>query len=168
VRSRASYNGIERPTKTHGRFAIDLKGIPEHLTPVLKMISQSSSGKRALAMIVRLLIDSWVPSLLGEPPSLRDLKITALNDAPVVRQYQRDSRLAVGRPVPAGHRWRFATRTLYSNDKQCVIDAQRPVVLNGIEDFARAGVTWPTAASCCTVPRVGVRPPACLGLSSRR
>ena len=33
----------------------------------------------------------------------------------------------------------FATRTLFSNDERSVIHAQRPVILNGIEDFVRRG-----------------------------
>jgi hypothetical protein len=33
----------------------------------------------------------------------------------------------------------FATRTLYSNDEETFLDAQRPIVLNGIEDFVTRG-----------------------------
>jgi hypothetical protein len=110
--------------------------------PVLLLHGEQGSAKSTLARIVRLLIDPWAPSLLAEPRSLRDLMITALNgwllvfdNISAVPAWLSDGlcRLATG----GG----FATRTLFSNDKQSVIDAQRPVVLNGIEDFVRRGGT---------------------------
>ena len=33
----------------------------------------------------------------------------------------------------------FATRALYSNDERCLIQAQRPIILNGIEEFVSKG-----------------------------
>jgi len=107
---------------------------------ILVLHGEQGSAKSTLARIVRLLIDPWAPSLLAEPRSLRDLMITAVNgwllvfdNISAVPAWLSDGlcRLATG----GG----FATRILYSNDRQCVIDAQRPVVLNGIEDFVRRG-----------------------------
>ena len=108
--------------------------------PILVLHGEQGSAKSTLARIVRLLIDPWAPSLLAEPRSLRDLMISAVNgwllvfdNISAIPAWLSDGlcRLATG----GG----FATRTLFSNDKQCVIDAQRPVVLNGIEEFVSRG-----------------------------
>jgi hypothetical protein len=108
--------------------------------PTLVLHGEQGSAKSTLARIVRRLIDPWAPALLAEPRNLHDLMITAahgwllvFDNISAVPPWLSDGlcRLATG----GG----YATRTLYSNDKQTVIDAQRPVVLNGIEDFVRRG-----------------------------
>ena len=107
--------------------------------PILALYGEQGSAKSTLARITRLLIDPQDAALLAEPRSTRDLMVTAVNgwlvsfdNISVVPAWLSDSlcRLASGGS--------FATRLL-SNDERSVINAQRPVILNGIEDFVRRG-----------------------------
>ena len=106
--------------------------------PILAVHGEQGSAKSTLAKIVRLLIDPQASPLLAEPRSTRDLMITAVNgwllaydNISAIPTWLSDSlcRLAVG----GG----FACRTPFSTDDRSVIHAQRPVILNGIEDSVR-------------------------------
>jgi hypothetical protein len=108
--------------------------------PILALIGEQGSAKSTLARLARRVIDPHVSLLRGEPKEPRDLMITACNSWVVtidnvssIRPWLSDSlcRLATG----GG----FATRTLYSNDEETFLDAQRPVILTGIEDFVTRG-----------------------------
>jgi hypothetical protein len=106
--------------------------------PVLVIHAEQGSAKSTLAKVVRQLIDPHMASVLSEARSTRDLMISAANgwllvydNISTLPNWLSDSlcRLATG----GG----FATRALYSNKEQSVIYAQRPIVLNGIDDFVR-------------------------------
>jgi hypothetical protein len=108
--------------------------------PILAIHGEQGSAKSTLARIVRHLLDPQAAPLLAEPGSTRDLMITALNgwllaldNVSVLTSSLSDSlcRLASG----GG----FSTRALYSNADRHVIYAQRPVILNGIDEFVRRG-----------------------------
>ena len=108
--------------------------------PILALYGEQGSAKSTVARIIRMLVDPQASALLAEPRNLRDLMVTAVNgwllafdNISTIPDWLSDSlcRLSTG----GG----FATRTLYSNDQRRIIHAQRPVVLNGIEDFVRRG-----------------------------
>ena len=108
--------------------------------PVLVINGEQGSAKSTLAKIVRQLIDPQTAPLLAEPHSTRDLMVTAVNgwllaydNISMLPGWLSDSfcRLASG----GG----FATRTLYSDEERSVLYAQRPIILNGIEEFVRKG-----------------------------
>jgi hypothetical protein len=108
--------------------------------PILVLYGEQGSAKSTLAKLVRLLIDPQSCSLLAQPRSTRELISTAVNgwllaydNLSVMPDWLSDSlcRLADG----AG----FGTSAVSSGDEQSKIHAQRPVVLNGIEEFVRRG-----------------------------
>jgi hypothetical protein len=108
--------------------------------PILVLQGEQGSSKSTLARILRLLIDPQVCPLLAEPKSTRDLLVTALNgwllaydNISAIPDWMSD---ALCQLVFGGG---FSGRALYSNDERNVIHAQRPVMLNGIEDFVRRG-----------------------------
>lgn len=104
--------------------------------PLLKLLGEQGSAKTTSARMVRSLVDPNTASVRSAPRSERDLMIAANNGWVVnldnmshVTSELSDSlcRLATG----GG----FATRTLYENDEETIFNAQRPVILNGIEDI---------------------------------
>ena len=108
--------------------------------PLLAIHGDQGSSKSTLAKVIRQLIDPQTAPLLAEPRSTRDLMVTAVNgwllaydNVSVLPSWLSDSlcRLASG----GG----FATRALFSNEERSVIYAQRPIILNGIEEFVRKG-----------------------------
>ena len=108
--------------------------------PILVLIGEQGAAKSTLARIIRLLIDNHVMLLRSEPREPRDLMIGAVNGWIVAVDnlssmpgWLSDAlcRLATG----GGQ----ATRTLYTNDEETFLDAQRPVVLTGITDFVSRG-----------------------------
>jgi hypothetical protein len=108
--------------------------------PILILNGEQGSSKSTLARIVRKLIDPHVVLLRCEPREPRDLVIGAVNgwvlaldNISVLPGWLSDAlcRLSTG----GGH----ATRTLYTNDEETFLDAQRPVILTGITDFVNRG-----------------------------
>jgi hypothetical protein len=108
--------------------------------PILVVHGEQGAAKSTLAKVVRQLIDPQTAPLLAEPSSTRDLIVTALNgwllvydNVSVLPGWLSDSlcRLATG----GG----FASRSLFSNDERHVMHVQRPIVLNGIDEFVRRG-----------------------------
>ncbi len=108
--------------------------------PILAIHGEQGSAKSTLARILRLLIDPQSCPLLGPPKSTRDLMATAVNgwllaydNISAIPDWLSDSlcQLVFGGGI--------ASRALFSNDERSVIHAQRPMILNGIEDFVRRG-----------------------------
>jgi hypothetical protein len=113
---------------------------PDGPYPVLVLHGEQGSAKSTLTRIIRKLIDPQAAPLLAEPGSTRDLMVTALNgwllaydNLSALRNSLSDSscRLATG----GG----FAGRMLFSNDNRCSFHAERPIILNGIDQFVRRG-----------------------------
>jgi hypothetical protein len=108
--------------------------------PVLFIHGEQGSAKSTLARVIRKLIDPRAAALLAEPRGTRDLLVTAVNgwllaydNVSALPGWLSDSlcRLATGGGV--------ATRALFTNDEQNVMHAQRPVIMNGITEFATKG-----------------------------
>jgi hypothetical protein len=114
--------------------------LPAGPYPVLALSGEQGSAKSTLARLLRLLIDPHVSPLRCEPKESRDLMIAAKNGWVVVIDnlsgllgWLSDAlcRLATG----GG----FSTRQLYTDSDEVFFDAQRPVILTGIEDFVSRG-----------------------------
>ncbi len=108
--------------------------------PVLILSGEQGSAKSTTARALRSLLDPNVAAIRAEPREPRDLMIAATNGLVIaldnlsrVPDWLSDAlcRLATG----GG----FATRELYSDDEETIFEAQRPVILNGIEDLATRG-----------------------------
>ena len=108
--------------------------------PVLQLHGEQGSAKSTTARVLRELVDPNAAPLRSEPRDGRDLMIAAHNGWIVA--YDNVSHLApwlsdaICRLSTGGG---FATRELYSNTDEILIDVQRPVVMNGIEDLATRG-----------------------------
>src|SRR5262249_51596426 len=108
--------------------------------PLLGIHGDRGAAKSTLTRVIRRVIDPQTAALLGEPRSPPDLMVTALNsllvaygDVSTVPKWLSDSlcRLSTG----GG----FATRALYSNEERHVMHAQRPIIMNGIDEFVHRG-----------------------------
>jgi hypothetical protein len=106
--------------------------------PVLVLSGEQGSAKTTLARVCRLLIDPATGPLRMLPKSERDVMVGAQNNwlqvfdnLGTLAPWQSDvfCRLSSGGA--------FATRGLFTDDREFVIEAQRPIILNGIADFVR-------------------------------
>jgi hypothetical protein len=104
--------------------------------PVLALMGEQGSAKTSFATILRSLVDPNTAALRSFPREDRDLFIAASNGWIV--GYDNVSRIpswlsdALCRLATGGG---FSTRKLYTDDEEQLFNAQRPSVLNGIEDF---------------------------------
>jgi hypothetical protein len=108
--------------------------------PVLVLAGEQGSAKSTTARVLRAVSDPSTVPLRAEPRELRDLVISARNSwllaldnlsSLSVRLSDAIVRLATG----GG----FAARQLFTDADECLIQAMRPVLLNGIEDLATRG-----------------------------
>ena len=105
--------------------------------PILELQGEQGSAKSTVARVWRELVDPNAAPLRCEPREPRDLMIAANNGWMVALDNL--SRLppwlsdALCRLSTGGG---FSTRTLYENDEETIFDAQRPVILTGIEEVA--------------------------------
>ena len=105
--------------------------------PVLVLHGEQGSGKSSLVKMLRCLLDPNTSPLRAEPREVRDLMITASNSWCLT--YDNLSRIepwlsdALCRLATGGG---FSTRELYADTDEVLFDAQRPVILNGIEELA--------------------------------
>lgn len=108
--------------------------------PVLGLHGEQGSAKSTTSRVLRSLIDPSKAPLRSAPRDGRDLMIAANNswlmcfdNLSRIRPWLSDGicRLATG----GG----FATRQLYTDEEEVLFDAQRPVLLNGIEEIAERG-----------------------------
>jgi hypothetical protein len=108
--------------------------------PILVLHGEQGSAKSTLARVLRAFIDPNTAPLRSEPKEPRDLMIAATNSWCMA--LDNISHLpvwlsdAVCRLSTGGG---FATRTLYENDEETIFDAQRPIILNGIDELAVRG-----------------------------
>jgi hypothetical protein len=108
--------------------------------PVLVLHGEHGSAKSTAARLLRSLLDPNTAPLRGEPRDLRDVMIAA-NNAWIL-SYDNLSRIpgwlsdAFCRLATGGG---FATRELYTDSGEMLFDAQRPIILNGIEELANRG-----------------------------
>jgi hypothetical protein len=108
--------------------------------PVLALIGEQGSAKTTCQKMLRRLIDPNVAPVRSEPRDPRDVAIAANNswllgydNLSEVETWLSDCfcRLATG----GG----FGTRELYSDNDEVLFDAQRPVMLNGIDAVIARG-----------------------------
>jgi hypothetical protein len=108
--------------------------------PILVLHGEQGSAKSTLTRILRLLIDPHDCPLLAEPRSVRDLIVTAVNGW--LLAYDNVSTISKGisdalcRLASGGG---LATRRHFSNSDVNLIYAQRPIILNGIDEFVLRG-----------------------------
>jgi hypothetical protein len=113
---------------------------PDGPFPVLVLQGEQGSAKSTTVRVLRSMVDPAVEPLRAPPRDERDLAIAAsgswvpaLDNLSGVRPWLSDAlcRLATG----GG----FATRELYSDDREVIFSQKRPVILNGIDSLAVAG-----------------------------
>jgi hypothetical protein len=106
--------------------------------PILCLISEQGSGKSVTARILRMLVDPSVASIRALPTSLEDLAVAGhhswlltFDNLSCISDQISDGlcRMSTG----GG----FGTRAHYTNDDEAVFWATRPIILNGISDFAK-------------------------------
>ena len=108
--------------------------------PILCLHGEQGSAKTTNARVLRELVDPSTSSSRALPQDNRDLMIAACNGW--VISFDNLSRLpewlsdALCRLATGGG---FSTRQLYTDDEEMIFDAQRPVILNGIEELATRG-----------------------------
>ena len=110
---------------------------PDGPYPILLVHGEQGSAKSTTARILRELIDPSAAPLRTLPRSERDLMIMAKNSWVIafdnlsgVKPWLSDSlcRLSTG----GG----FSTRGLHTDSDEVIFDAERPILLNGIDDIA--------------------------------
>lgn len=105
--------------------------------PLLGFISEQGSGKSTTAKLLRLTVDPNQAPIRALPKNLEDLAVAAQHSWILSfdnLSYIADSFSdALCRMATGGG---FATRALWTNDEEAVFWATRPVILNGISEFA--------------------------------
>jgi len=108
--------------------------------PIAVFHGEQGSCKSTLTKVLRLLVDPNTAVLRAEPRDVRDLMIAASNACVValdnlshIPAWLSDAlcRLSTG----GG----FGTRELYTDTEEILFQAQRPAILNGIEELATRG-----------------------------
>lgn len=105
--------------------------------PVLGLHGEQGSAKSTTARMLRCLVDPNGSPLRSEPKEPRDLMIAASNSWVVALDNL--SRIpawlsdALCRLSTGGG---FSTRQLYTDNEEAIFDAQRPVIMTGIEELA--------------------------------
>ena len=103
--------------------------------PVMALSGEHGSAKSTTERVLRRLVDPNKSELRSEPKEPRDLLIAATNG--LVVAFDNLSHLspwlsdALCRLATGGG---FSTRVLYENDEEMIFEAQRPVILNGINE----------------------------------
>ena len=105
--------------------------------PVLDLAGEQGTAKSTTARALRELIDPGEPMIRAAPKQERDLAIAvsaahvlALDNISDVQPWLSD---ALCRFATGGG---WACRLLYSDDDQILIDAMKPIMINGIEELA--------------------------------
>jgi hypothetical protein len=113
---------------------------PEGPYPVLVLHGDQGSAKSTTARVLRSLVDPNTAALRSEPRDCLDLMIAARNGW--VISLDNLSRLpvwlsdALCRLSTGGG---FGTREFYTNADEVLFEAQRPIIVNGIEELATRG-----------------------------
>ncbi len=113
---------------------------PKGPYPLLALHGGQGTAKSSTSRVLKSILDPSTAALRAEPKEARDLMIAAnngwviaLDNVSHLPAWLSDAicRLATG----GG----FATRQLFTDDEEAIFEAQRPVVLNGIEELAARG-----------------------------
>ncbi len=108
--------------------------------PILLLHGEQGSAKSTTARVLRALVDPSAAPLRAEPRDVRDLMIAASNGWVVaIDNLSRLSPWLSDALCSLATGGGFATRALYSDDAEKIFSAERPVVLNGIDEVATNG-----------------------------
>jgi hypothetical protein len=127
---------------------------PKGPYPILYFIGEQGSAKSTTQKVLRRVVDPYKADLRTAPRDERDLQIAANNSHVIaidnmsrLDPWLSDSlcRLATGGGL--------ATRELYSDAEEIIFDAQRPILMNGIEEVATRG-DFLERAILITVPSI--------------
>ena len=113
---------------------------PEGPYPVLSLSGEQGSAKTTAARILISLIDPKMAPLRTMPSNERDLMLDALNSRLLAFDNVSNIRPAMSDAfcrISSGGG--LSTRQLYTDSEQIVFEAQRPIVLTGINEAARRG-----------------------------
>lgn len=101
--------------------------------PILAFVGEQGSAKSAMVRVLKGLLDPAAAGLRGQPEEVRDLWVGANNSWVLaydnVSHLNNDVSDALCRLATGGG---YAKRANYTDDGEFVMDAQRPVVINGI------------------------------------
>jgi hypothetical protein len=108
--------------------------------PILYFVGEQGSAKSTATRVLRRLVDPYKAELRTAPRDERDLQIAANNSHIIALDNMSKLDLwlsdAMCRLATGGG---LATRELYSDGDEVLFDAQRPQLLNGIEELAIRG-----------------------------
>jgi len=113
---------------------------PDGGLPILALHGEQASAKSTTASILRSLVDPHEAGIRADPKDPRDLAVAAKNSR--ILAFDNLSSLppwmsdALCRLSTGGA---FATRAHYTDDEEVLFSAQRPVILNGINELATRG-----------------------------
>jgi hypothetical protein len=105
--------------------------------PVLVLQGEQGTGKSTTSRVLRAFVDPSTVPLRSPPREVRDLLVSAVNNHLVVLD-----NLSGLNPELSDCLCRFATgggldaRALFTDMEQVLVDIQRPVLVNGIDDIA--------------------------------
>jgi putative DNA primase/helicase len=111
---------------------------PQGPYPILVIGGEQGAAKSSAMRLLRTLVDPSVAAARAAPANEKDLFVAAVNNHAItldnlssVQEWLSDAlcRLATG----GG----FASRTLHSDDNETVLEASRPICLNGIPELTR-------------------------------
>lgn len=114
--------------------------IPDGPFPILVLNGEQGTGKSTLVRAIRSLIDPNASPLRREPRSADDLMVSARNNWLVafdnVSKLSDDMSDDLCRLSTGGG---LSKRELFTDDGEIILDAKRPCILNGIEEFVTRG-----------------------------
>ena len=106
--------------------------------PILSFTGEQGSAKSTGQKVIKAITDPSTAPLRSLPKETRDLAITSMNQHVLAYDNLSDipghmSDALCRQATGSG----FATRTLYSDDEETIIDTKRPIMLNGIDNVIR-------------------------------
>lgn len=108
--------------------------------PILTLVAEQGSGKSTTARMIKALVDPHASPIRSEPRDEHSLfiatgtnQVIAYDNISNIKPWLSDALCVI---ATGGA---FATRELYSGDQETILDAQRPLILTGIEELATRG-----------------------------
>jgi hypothetical protein len=105
--------------------------------PILILQGEQGTGKSTTSRILRALTDPSTVPLRSPPKDIKDLLVSASNNYVVMLDnlsgLSNDISDCLCRLSTGGG---IDSRSLFTDNEQCLIDIQRPIIVNGIDDVA--------------------------------